>query len=135
MAKVDIKRIYIMFFSVIFAIFLKLAIDGIPMLSGIPVIVGFAISPLLALLISQSMVERKIDGKEIGLFVLFMFLSNFVLQLFPTIRDFNLFNLTTATPIGMMVTVTAYLITIPVSVLLSDIITDKGIRIFGRRGK
>ena len=135
MAKVDIKRIYIMFFSVIFAIFLKLAIDGIPMLSGIPVIVGFAISPLLALLISQSMVERKIDGKEIGLFVLFMFLSNFVLQLFPTIRDFNLFNLTTATTIGMMVTVTAYLITIPVSVLLSDIITDKGIRIFGRRGK
>lgn len=131
-SKIDIKRIYVMFFSVIFAILLKLAIDSIPMLSGIPVVVGFAISPLLALLISQSMIEKKIDGNEIGLFVLFMFLSNFIVQLFPTIRDFNLFNLTTATTIGIVVTVTTYLITIPISVLLSDMITDKGIKIFRR---
>ena len=129
----DEKRIHIMFFATIFAIVLKLVFDNVPFLAKLPVIVGFALSPVLALLVSQFMIEKKGDGKEIGLFVLFMFMSNFVLQLLPNVRDFNLFNLTTATTIGLMVTVTAYLLTIPTSVLLSDAITDKGINIFRKR--
>lgn len=129
----DIKRMHIMFFATIFAIVLKLVFDNVPVLAKLPVIVGFAVSPVLALLIAQYLIEKKPDGKEIGLFVLFMFLGNFLLQLLPNVRDFNLFNLTTATTIGLMVTVVAYLITIPISVLLSDAITDKGIRIFKRR--
>ena len=129
----DIKRMHIMFFATIFAIVLKLVFDNVPVLAKLPVIVGFAVSPVLSLLIAQYLIEKKPDGKEIGLFVLFMFLGNFLLQLLPNVRDFNLFNLTTATTIGLMVTVVAYLITIPISVLLSAAITDKGIRIFKRR--
>ena len=134
MAKVDIKRIYIMFFATIFAITAKLLIDNFMPLTGIPAFIGFAISPIAGILLAQLLIE-KIDGKEIGLFVVFMFIVNFILQLFPNVRDFNLFALTTGTTIGLMVTVTAYLITIPISVLLSDMITDKGIKIFGRRGR
>ena len=126
---VDIKRIYIMFFATIFAIFVKLLVDNFLPLTSIPNIIGFAVSPIAGLLLAQLMIE-KFDGKEIGLFALFMFLSNVILQLFPNIREFNLFNLTTGTTIGLTVTIVAYLVTIPVSVLLSDLITDKGIKIF-----
>ena len=132
MAKIDIKRIYIMFFATILAITAKLLMDNFIPLTGIPNFVSFAIAPIAGLLLAQLVIE-KIDGKELGLFVLFMFIANFILQLFPNVRDFNLFALTTGTTIGMMVTVTAYLITIPISVLLSDMVTDKGIKIFGRR--
>lgn len=130
---VDIKRIYIMFFATILAIATKLLVDNFLPLTSIPNIIGFAVSPVVGLLVAQLMIE-KIDGKEVGLFVLFMFLTNFALQLFPNIRDFNLFALTTGTTIGLVVTISAYLLTIPISVLLSDMITDKGIKIF-RRGR
>lgn len=130
---VDIKRIYIMFFATILAIATKLLVDNFLPLTSIPNIIGFAVSPVVGLLVAQLMIE-KLDGKEVGLFVLFMFLTNFALQLFPNIRDFNLFALTTGTTIGLVVTISAYLLTIPISVLLSDMITDKGIKIF-RRGR
>lgn len=134
MPKLDVKRIYIMFFSVVLAIFFKLAIDSVPVLSGLPAVAGFALSPILALIVSQMMIEKKLDGKEVVLFFIFMFASNFVLQLFPSVRDFNLFSLTTGTTIGIIVTIMAYLITVPISVLFADAITDKGINIFkGRR--
>lgn len=132
MAKYDIGRLYIMLFATIFAIFLKLASDNF---IAIPQIIGFALSPVLALGISQWLFEKKIDGKEIGLFVVFMFLTNILIQLFPNIRDFSLFSLQTGTAIGLVVTVTAYWMTIPLSVAISDAITDKGINIFKRRGR
>lgn len=128
----DIKRIYIMFFATIFAIFVKLGIDNFIPLTSIPNFIAFAVSPVAGLLLAQLIIE-KFDGKEIGFFVLFMFISNFVLQLFPNVRDFNLFSLTTSTTIGLMVTIVAYLITIPISVLVSDMITDKGIKLFKGR--
>ncbi|MEK6884596.1 MAG: hypothetical protein AABY22_33495 [Nanoarchaeota archaeon] len=129
--KLDVSRIYIMFFSVILAIVAKLIFDNVlPIFTSIPVILSFVISPVIALLISQKMIEKKFDGKEVGIFVVMMFISNFLMQLIPSLRELNLFLLQTTTTTGMIGTVTIYLLTIPLSVLVSDVITDKGMKLF-----
>lgn len=121
----DISRLYIMLFTLLFAFLSKIILDNFLSLTSIPVIVSFIIAPALGLILSQKMFEKKYDWKELGIFALMMLLSNFGMQLIPSLRDLQLFNLVTTTTIGLIGTFAIYFVTILLSVTVSDAITDK----------
>ena len=121
----DTSRLYIMLFTLLFAFLSKIIIDTFLSMTTIPLIVSFIIAPAFGLLLSKRMFEKKFDWKELGIFALMMLLFNFGMQLIPSLRELQLFNLMTTTTIGLIGTFGVYFVTILLSVALSDAITDK----------
>ncbi|MEK6880289.1 MAG: hypothetical protein AABY22_11805 [Nanoarchaeota archaeon] len=124
----DKNRVGVMFFTLVFALFIKLLLDNVTskFSIGIPQWILFAVSPLLAILIAQKFNEGKLDYKEAGVFIVAIVGINLLVQfIVPSIRELNVLSVSMTTYTGIVATFYTYFITIPMSALISDLITDK----------
>ena len=126
--KMDRERVGVILYTLVFALFLKLIFDNIKMswLTNIPSWITFAIAPILAIIIAQQFGEGKKDYKEAIIFVVAMVSINFIIGwIVPSAGDLNVMNSLMTTTSGMVATLLAYFITIPLSVIVADAVTDR----------
>ena len=121
--KFDTDRIAIMFLTIVFAIVFRLLTHTWLKLDDFSV--SAVVSPILGLLLAQYVIERQTDGREVGIFFLSYIIFVNLLNLMPVINNFELFTIQLNTRLGVIFSAGIYLITIPLSVIMSDIITDR----------
>ena len=121
--KFDTDRIAIMFLTIVFAIVFRLLTHTWLKLDDFSV--SAVVSPILGLLLAQYVIERQTDAREVGIFFLSYIIFVNLLNLMPVINNFELFTIQLNTKLGVIFSAGIYLITIPLSVIMSDIITDR----------
>ena len=121
--KFDTDRIAIMFLTIVFAIVFRLLTHTWLKLDDFSV--SAVVSPILGLLLAQYVIERQTDGREVGIFFLSYIIFVNLLNLMPVINNFELFAIQLNTKLGVIFSAGIYLIVIPLSVIMSDMITDR----------
>lgn len=121
--KFDSDRIAIMFLTIVFAVVFRLLTHTWLRLDDFSV--SAVVSPILGLLLAQYVVERQTDAREVGIFfVSYLILVN-LMNLMPVINSYELFAIQLNTKLGVIFSAGIYLIVIPLSVIVSDMITDR----------
>jgi len=121
--KFDTDRIAIMFLTIVFAIVFRLLTHTWLRLDDLSI--SAVVSPILGLLLAQYVIERQTDARELGIFfVSYIVLVN-LLNLMPMINNYELFVIQLNAKLGVIFSAGIYLVVIPLSVIVSDIITDR----------
>ena len=120
--KWDTDRIAIVFLTIVFAIMFRLMTHTWMRIQDFNL--SAVLSPFFGLLMSQYVIEKKVDWREASLFfVMFIIIVN-VINFFPAISAFDLFAIQMNKTMGVVFSAGIYLVAIPVSVIVSDWVTD-----------
>lgn len=121
--KWDTDRIAIAFLTIVFAILVRLMTHNILRFGDFNASVF--VSPIVGLIASQYIIERKVDIREAFIFVIALILSINLINFIPSVSQFDLFALQMNNRIGVVFSMGIYLVAIPLSVIVSDWITDR----------
>ena len=121
--KWDTDRIAIAFLTIVFAILVRLMTHNVLRFGDFNASVF--VSPIIALIVSQYIIERKVDIREAFIFVVALIASINLINFIPSVSQFDLFALQMNNKIGVVFSMGIYLVAIPLSVIVSDWITDR----------
>ena len=119
----DTDRIAIAFLTIVFAILVRLMTHNFLKFGEFNASVF--VSPIIALIASQYIIERHIDFKEAFIFVVAFILLINLINFIPSVSQFDLFALQMNNRIGVVFSMGIYLVAIPLSVIVSDWVTDR----------
>ena len=119
----DTDRVAIAFLTIVFAILVRLMTHNVLRFGDFNLSVF--VSPIIALVASQYIIERHIDIKEAFIFVIALIMSINLINFIPSVSQFDLFALQMNNRIGVVFSMGIYLVAIPLSVIVSDWITDR----------
>ena len=121
--KWDTDRIAIAFLTIVFAILVRLMTHNILRFGDFNASVF--VSPIIGLVAAQYIIERRVDIREAFIFVVALILSINLINFIPSVSQFDLFALQMNNRIGVVFSMGIYLVAIPLSVIVSDWITDR----------
>ena len=121
--KWDTDRIAIAFLTIVFAILVRLMTHNVLRFGDFNASVF--VSPIIALIVSQYIIERHIDFREAFIFVIALIASINLINFIPSVSQFDLFALQMNNKIGVVFSMGIYLVAIPLSVIVSDWVTDR----------
>lgn len=121
--KWDTDRVAITFLTIVFAILVRLMTHNVLRFGNFNA--SIFVSPIIALIVSQYIIERHIDFREAFIFVIALIASINLINFIPSVSQFDLFALQMNNKIGVVFSMGIYLIAIPLSVIVSDWITDR----------
>ena len=121
--KWDTDRIAIAFLTIVFAILVRLMTHNVLRFGDFNASVF--VSPIIALIAAQYIIERHIDFREAFIFVIALILSINLINFIPSVSQFDLFALQMNNRIGVVFSMGIYLVAIPLSVIVSDWVTDR----------
>ena len=121
--KWDTDRVAIAFLTIVFAILVRLMTHNVLRFGDFNLSVF--VSPIIALVASQYIIERHIDFREAFIFVVALILSINLINFIPSVSQFDLFALQMNNRIGVVFSMGIYLVAIPLSVIVSDWVTDR----------
>ena len=121
--KWDTDRVAIAFLTIVFAILVRLMTHNVLRFGDFNLSVF--VSPIIALVASQYIIERHIDFREAFIFVVALIISINLINFIPSVSQFDLFALQMNNKIGVVFSMGIYLVAIPLSVIVSDWVTDR----------
>jgi len=121
--KWDKARIDIAFLTIVFALFFRMLTHT--WLRTANFSLSAYLSPVLGLLVAQWLIERRLDWKETGIFALTYTVMINVTNFLPALSQYDIFAIQMNTASGVLFSAGVYFVVIPISVLISDWITDR----------
>lgn len=121
----DSHRIAIAIITFALAVIFRLTTHDFFDLETINFNLGIVLSPFFALLIAQSLIEKKVDWREAFIFIIVMMVMMLGMDYLPALQPFDIFQIQLNDSLGVLFSGAIYIVIIPLSVIISDMITDR----------